>query len=310
MIGKWLDVTSRIAIGCSILLVCFPVNRLEADTLDRALAGLESCQTEHSIARELKRCEGRFLLMAASGGGNCRKQKYRERNWQRSRIKLENNVIILGNKAFNLFWSVGKSLHPRTAKLVDRVVDAGNKRIQKMTTLNQQLDIQKEREALLRLKAQAAFEACKAKELQKRIKALQKKVVRAAKNYQEPAGCKRIVGIWDWFTGGIVRIKSDHSIYTIEPSLGVMTGQWECLSVTTKEFRLTWSWQGLTFVDDLHLSSNAYNLSGTNQEGTLISGARRETGGICLLCFSDCFDDNKCRVGIGQCEENCRRLCC
>lgn len=82
--------------------------------------------------------------------------------------------------------------------------------------------------------------------------------------------CNQIVGEWNWFVGGIVGAtpEGDLSWRQSASAMPVPAGRWRCEGGT---YTLAWS-NG--FVDTLQLSADGGTLSGTNQQGTPVSGAR------------------------------------
>lgn len=124
------------------------------------------------------------------------------------------------------------------------------------------------------------------------------------------SSCNRIAGTWDWFTGVAVLIKSDHTLFTIHPTLGKMTGTWRCLSDKNRNYQLTWQWQGQTFIDTVWVTPDYNSLSGNNQQGHYISGTRQKKADKCdFWCWYRCID--KCPVGPSrnECVAYCRCSC-
>ena len=85
------------------------------------------------------------------------------------------------------------------------------------------------------------------------------------------AGCDQLKGEWNWFTGGVVRLKDNRTILYN----GAPAGNWECADARRGSARLHWTLGSL--VDTVTVSGD--RLSGTNQQGSPVSATRKPDGG-------------------------------
>ena len=86
--------------------------------------------------------------------------------------------------------------------------------------------------------------------------------------------CSEIVGTWNWFIGGETEIMSDgRLLWKAKPEDTAPTGvgQWTCHKGNPRKYQLNWQ-TGIP--DFVTLSPDHNSLTGTNQIGVHISGAR------------------------------------
>jgi hypothetical protein len=81
-----------------------------------------------------------------------------------------------------------------------------------------------------------------------------------------PAGCDGLVGSWDWFTRSVVTFRADHVILYD----GNRAGTWECTDAAKGSAKLRWT---AGFIDSITVAGD--RISGVNQQGVSVSGARR-----------------------------------
>jgi hypothetical protein len=79
------------------------------------------------------------------------------------------------------------------------------------------------------------------------------------------ADCSALLGEWNWFTGGTVNLKGDHTILYD----GREAGHWTCTDDASNKATLRWS---IGAVDSVRVSGD--HLTGTNTQGVSISAER------------------------------------
>lgn len=85
------------------------------------------------------------------------------------------------------------------------------------------------------------------------------------------ADCDQLKGEWNWFTGGVIRLKDNQTILYN----GAPAGKWECADARRGTARLHWTLGG--FVDTVTVSGD--RISGSNRQGTPVSATRKSDGG-------------------------------
>lgn len=85
------------------------------------------------------------------------------------------------------------------------------------------------------------------------------------------ASCDQFRGEWNWFTGGVVRLKDNQTILYN----GAPAGHWECADARRASARLHWALGSR--VDTVTVSGD--RLAGTNQQGSPVSATRKPDRG-------------------------------
>jgi len=86
--------------------------------------------------------------------------------------------------------------------------------------------------------------------------------------------CQRVLGEWLWFNGGLTTFFADGTVKGEHRILPGNNGTWECADPTKRRFIISWSQGG--WVNKLTLSGDGKRLDGTNQEGSVVSGRRKQ----------------------------------
>lgn len=112
-------------------------------------------------------------------------------------------------------------------------------------------------------------------------------------NADAAGSCTSIPGVWSWFVNGDVTFKSNGTL-----TQGPRTGRWTCSNGIVT---IVWS-HGYT--DRVTLSSDGRKMTGTNEYGNAISGARRSSGGgggteKPAMVFENC-QVTPCMIGVAD----------
>ena len=86
--------------------------------------------------------------------------------------------------------------------------------------------------------------------------------------------CMQVLGEWLWFNGGLITFNADGSVDGKHPVLPGNHGTWSCSDPGQRRFVIRWRDGG--WINQLQLSTDGNRLDGSNQEGTRVSGRRRE----------------------------------
>lgn len=84
-------------------------------------------------------------------------------------------------------------------------------------------------------------------------------------------GVSGVVGTWHWFTGETVTISPAYTLTAMNGSDVSNEGVWTVVSAADRTIKLTWK-NG--YIDTLTLSADGKTLSGTNQDGTQVTGTK------------------------------------